>query len=151
MACRNVRAAKAGDTLTAAASKRQRTWEELKDLDPFTIAADDMFTGEGPSPAWRKFGDHRDHEGGGGFNAPIYKAICVYFNSKGAAAPADEIRAFIREAVDTAEKDSAQSRHKYATDSYIFEQIEKGRAWKVKRDEAEQARALRKWRGLMRC
>ncbi len=65
-----------------------------------------------------------DHEGGGGFDTPIYRAACSWFSTHGIDDDSSELFNALRDRIGTAYRDPERDRSKYDTDEYLDRRIE---------------------------
>lgn len=68
-----------------------------------------------------------DHNGGEGFDTPINRAACSWFNSNGTDADSSELFSALRTRIGEAERDPKRDRSKYDTDEYLTNRIESAR------------------------
>ncbi|TGP27962.1 MULTISPECIES: bifunctional DNA primase/polymerase [unclassified Mesorhizobium] len=78
---------------------------------------------------WRDYlAEVGDHEGGKGFDGPIWNAMLSYLRSHDADADADEFLEALGDTVEKADKSGKDNRDRYRPDSsYVAEQFEKAR------------------------
>ncbi len=65
-----------------------------------------------------------DHEGGGGFDSPIYRAACSWFATYGPDVDSSELFDALRDRIESAYRDPERDRFKYDTDEYLDRRIE---------------------------
>lgn len=78
-----------------------------------------------------------DHDGGVGFNAPIYSAACSWFSVNGSDADSSELFDILQERVLAAVCHDSRVEDRYGTDEYLEERIEDARAF-IEEAEAEE-------------
>lgn len=81
-----------------------------------------------------------DHDGGAGFDGPIYKAALSYFATNGVDATSDEIHSILKATILAAECSNDRAVSRYATDDYLAGRIEQARAFVVDAGEKERER-----------
>jgi hypothetical protein len=126
--------AKAGNHPKAKSeTKAKASTKNESGSDAFVAAAGAM-PGGGSAPSGEGGVEHflsliGDHEGGAGFEDPIYRAACSYFARNGIDASSASIFQLLRDRISTAERDPNKERGGYDDDAYLSGRIEQARGF----------------------
>lgn len=106
-----------------AKGKADKSQSSPESNNPFDSAASDD---SGLEAYLTKIGDH---DGGEGFDRPIYQTALSYFARHGVDAPAGEIHSALKARILAAECKDGRNVSRYATDEYLSERIAKARVY----------------------
>jgi hypothetical protein len=143
-------AAKAAKAANGGNAPNAEKREASDPFDVFAMASDDMLAGgwvikdgeelDGVDAYISRIGE--ESEGYAGFHAPIYSALCSFYQTNGLDASDDEAKALLVPAILNAPCKDGRNAKRYAKDRYLDERIADAREFIGKAREEEAARAL---------